>query len=191
MIKLNILLSAVALLAGGSAMAGTLSPAAGDLPFGSDTVQASTLDRSTVAAEAAAQLPAAGEFNSAGLQQPFAGQLDRASVAADAAQWAPAAGEFSSTQRVSAHGQRIALGQASWTQAGTLRPAAGEHPLFDAPVAGGSQLSRAQVVAASDGMLPAAGQMNAVSMHQDSGPRLNRAEVRAEIQDLMPAAGES
>ena len=96
--KLNILLSAIALMAGGSAMAGTLSPAAGDLPLGNDTVQASTLDRSTldrstVAAQAAAQLPAAGQMSAVSLHQGSEPGLSRAQVRAEMQDFMPAAGE--------------------------------------------------------------------------------------------------
>lgn len=93
MSKLNILLGAIALMAGGSAMAGTLSPAAGDLPFGNDAVQASTLDRSTVAAQAAAQLPAAGQMSAVSLHQGSEPGLSRAQVRAEMQDFMPAAGE--------------------------------------------------------------------------------------------------
>ena len=66
---------------------------AGDLPFGNDAVQASTLDRSTVAAQAAAQLPAAGQMSAVSLHQGSEPGLSRAQVRAEMQDFMPAAGE--------------------------------------------------------------------------------------------------
>jgi hypothetical protein len=62
--KLNASIAAAVLLLSGSAFAGSLQPAAGEAPFaGQAVVLNSSLQRQDVRADAARQLPAAGEMS--------------------------------------------------------------------------------------------------------------------------------
>ena len=96
--KLNTTLAAAALLLSGTAFAGSLQPYAGESPFaGQDVVLASSLQRQDVRADAARQLPAAGELSAQATPEP-ASSVTRAEVRAATRQalaqgFHPASGE--------------------------------------------------------------------------------------------------
>ncbi|TAN09497.1 MAG: hypothetical protein EPN34_13725 [Burkholderiaceae bacterium] len=97
-IALGSLLSLVAFT--GSAFAAGSMPAAGETPFFNDVVVASTVTRADVRAEAARQLPAAGEQASVVAQPAAVSTKSRAEVRAE-------------TRNALASGFHIAAGQNS------------------------------------------------------------------------------
>ena len=103
MTKFNASIAAVsaALLLSGQAFAGSLQPAAGEAPF-ADTapVLASNVQRAEVRADAARQLPAAGEMSAQAepAEQPTTAVASRAQVRAE-------------TREALANGYHIATGE--------------------------------------------------------------------------------
>lgn len=98
MIKFNIVLATAVLMMSGQAFAAALQPAAGEAPFANQPVlTASTLQRAAVQADAARQLPAAGEMSARGAPMQ-AGGVTRAQVRA-------------ATREAIAHGFRVASGE--------------------------------------------------------------------------------
>lgn len=79
--------------------------------------------------------------------------------------------------------------------AGSLQPAAGEGPFFDAPVVAGSTLQRAEVRADAARHLPVAGELSAQAAPVPASD-VTRAEVRAATREAIAhgfrvATGES
>ncbi|MEZ5608804.1 MAG: hypothetical protein R3E52_17255 [Burkholderiaceae bacterium] len=102
MTKFNASIAAVAatLLLSGQAFAGSLQPAAGEAPFAeAPVVLASSVQRQDVRADAARQLPAAGELSAVAVQ------------AADPSIVVSRAEVRAATIEAIAHGYRVAAGE--------------------------------------------------------------------------------
>ncbi len=98
--KLNASIAAAVLLLSGSAFAGSLQPAAGEAPFaGQAVVLNSSLQRQDVRADAARQLPAAGEMSAQATPEPTS-TVTRAEVR-------------EATRQALANGFHLAVGEAA------------------------------------------------------------------------------
>lgn len=156
----SIVTAVAALFVSGGAFGATLQPAAGNLPFVNPPVAvSSTLARSAVEAQAAADEPAAGQ-NDAVAAATHDGTLTRNAVEAEAATHEPAAGEEDpgyATAAVKAPAMSWHFGQAAKTA--SRMPAAGEFSSWAQPVALHGVLTRHAVEAEAATHEPTAGEL--------------------------------
>ena len=156
----SIVTAVAALFVAGGAFGATLQPAAGNLPFVDQPVAASsTLTRSAVEAQAAADEPAAGQ-NDAVAAVAGHSTLTRSAVEAEAAAHEPAAGEEDpgyAIAAVKAPAMSWHFGHAANTAA--RMPAAGEFSSWAQPVAMHGELTRHAVEAEAATHEPTAGEL--------------------------------
>lgn len=155
----SIAIAVAALFLSGSAMAASLQPAAGNLPFASEPAVAGMLARSAVEAGAVAHVPAAGQNSAAALVGASDGMLSRSEVAAQASASQPAAGEQNPGYvRMSAASPVASWHFSALAGSASRMPAAGEFSDLQ-PAAIGSTLTRQTVEAQAALHGPVAGDL--------------------------------
>lgn len=156
----SIVAAAAALFVSGGAMAATLQPAAGNLPFVNTPVAASTLTRSAVEAQATVNRPAAGQHSAWALQDPAQSTLTRSAVEAQAAADEPAAGNGNTAvARAASTAPRTGWHFSAASSTAPRMPAAGEFSSGAQPVVMHSTLTRSAVESQAAAQEPAAGNL--------------------------------
>jgi hypothetical protein len=156
----SIVAAVAALFVSGGAMAATLQPAAGNLPFVNTPVASSTVTRSAVEAQAATHMPAAGQHSAWALQDPAQSTLTRSAVEAQAATDEPAAGnQNTAVARTSAAAPLTGWHFSAASSTAPRMPAAGEFSSRAQPVSMHSTLTRSEVESQAAAQEPAAGNL--------------------------------